>query len=308
VVKKLSYLFFFILCVSYSFAQSFQNEWIDYHKTYYKFKIGPFGYDAVGAPIEKGVVRINEASLAAVGLANIPAEQFQLWKDGNEVSIFVSKSSGLLSSSDYIEFWGEIANGTADKQLYSDTSFQLSDHWNLESDSAAYFLTVNPAGNNKRLQPVDNIIKTQLAPEKNFIYTVGRYYRNELSHGFGLVNQNMYLSTYDNGEGFTSRPVRNNNNALGQGQIIQVFSNLYHDPGNSYITARVSMIGDAFYDRSVRILLNSDTIAQFPMGYFLASKQAISNISSHIAGNDTATFIVQNLCGANDDRIRIATI
>src|SRR3954471_19855196 len=148
--KKLLCFYPFIFFSTHTIGQSFQNEWIDYNKTYYKFKVGPFGYDIVGAPVEKGVVRISEASLAAAGLGNIPAEQFQLWKDGNEIPIFISRSNGILSSSDYIEFWGEIANGKPDRQLYNDTSFQLSAHWSLESDSAAYFLTINPF-NNKRL-------------------------------------------------------------------------------------------------------------------------------------------------------------
>jgi len=170
--KKLWYLMILLGFAYNATSQSFQNEWIDYTKPYYKFKVGPFGYDNDGAPIEKGVVRINGTALAAAGLANVTAEQFQLWKDGKEVPIFISKSSGTLSSSDYIEFWGEIANGNTDTQLYNDSSFQLSTHWSLESDSAAYFLTVNPSGNNKRLQQINNDVNSiNIFPEKNFIYT-----------------------------------------------------------------------------------------------------------------------------------------
>src|SRR4051812_11723654 len=121
-VKKFLYLLI-LSAVAYSAnAQTFQNEWIDYNKTYYKFKVGPFGYDIVSAPIGRGVVRITQPSLAAAGLGDIPSEYFQLWRDGEEVRIYISKTSGILSSSDYIEFIGEIANGKSDKQLYSDTS------------------------------------------------------------------------------------------------------------------------------------------------------------------------------------------
>src|SRR4051812_34340646 len=90
-------------------AQSYQNEWIDYNKTYYKFKVGPFGYDLAGAPVKCGVVRINQPLLAGAGLGNIPTEQFQLWRDGKEVPLYTSRTTGILSASDYIEFWGEIA-------------------------------------------------------------------------------------------------------------------------------------------------------------------------------------------------------
>jgi len=308
IAKNLSLFFCFLISTSITVAQSFNNDWIDYNKTYYKFKVGPFGYDNDGAPIEKGVVRINGTALAAAGLANVTAEQFQLWKDGKEVPIFISKSSGTLSSSDYIEFWGEIANGNTDTQLYNDSSFQLSTHWSLESDSAAYFLTVNPSGNNKRLQQINNDVNSiNIFPEKNFIYTVGKYYRNELSQGFGVLDQSLFLSAYDNGEGFTSRAVRNNNNLYGQGQLTQLFSHLYPDTSIALMTARFSMTGNASYDRNVRILLNNEMISEYPMGYFLSAKPEI-NISADAIKNDSATFIIQNLSAANDDKLRVATI
>src|SRR4051812_31616390 len=113
--KKILYLLIFAGFTFTVSAQVYQNEWIDYNKTYYKFKIGAFGYDGVGAPIRRGVVRITQPALASAGLSNVPAEQFQLWRDGQEVYIYVSKSTGILSTSDYIEFIGEIANGIPDR-------------------------------------------------------------------------------------------------------------------------------------------------------------------------------------------------
>src|SRR3954466_3711522 len=116
-MKKFFYLVI-LFCYAYSAnAQAFQNEWIDYNKTYFKFKIGPFGYDIVGAPFRRGLVRITQPTLASAGLGNIPAEQFQLWRDGEEVCIYVSKTSGILSPSDYIEFIAEIANRNADNKF-----------------------------------------------------------------------------------------------------------------------------------------------------------------------------------------------
>lgn len=307
ITKNISLLIFFLISATLTVAQSFNNEWIDYHKTYYKFKVGPFGYDADGAPIERGLVRINQPALAAAGLTNVAAEQFQLWKDGSEVPIFISKTTGILSSSDYIEFWGEIANGKVDRQLYNDSSFQLSTHWNLESDSATYFLTVNSSSPNKRLQPVDNNVNVvNISAEKNFIYTLGKYYRDELSQGYGVIASNLFLSAYDNGEGFTSRAVRNNNNPYGQ--LTQVFPRIYLDTSDAFLTVKCSMIGNAFYDRGVRILLNNEPISQFSMGYFLSAKPVITNISNHVIKNDSATIIIQNLSSANDDKLRVATI
>src|SRR5438132_5921913 len=278
-VKKILYLLILAGFAYSANAQTFQNEWIDYNKTYYKFKIGPFGYDIVGAPYRRGVVRITQPALVAAGLGDIPAEQFQLWRDGVEVRIYISKTAGILSSSDYIEFIGEIANGKPDKQLYSDSSFQLSEIWNLESDSAAYFLTANPVGNNKRYETTaNNASSATIAPEKNFMFTIGRYYRGYINEGFGVhVEQNLYLSSYDRGEGFSSRPVRNNNSIYsGQRQMPQGFSGLFLDTTGPSATARFSMVGNAPYNRDVKILLNDDSLTQFPLGYFLSNKLAVS--------------------------------
>src|SRR4051812_2246967 len=109
--KRFLFLLIFFTLACGIMAQRYQNEWIDYNKTYYKFKVGPFGYDIVSAPVKNGVVRINQPLLSAVGLGSIPAEQFQLWRDGEEVPVYISKATGILSASDYIEFWGETANG-----------------------------------------------------------------------------------------------------------------------------------------------------------------------------------------------------
>ena len=98
-------------------AQTFpyNNEWIDYSKTYYKFYVR-----------NTGVYRISQTVLASNGIGSIPAEQFQLWRNGREVPIYTSDPIGPLSGSDFIEFWGEENDGLPDSTLYRDTSFILS--------------------------------------------------------------------------------------------------------------------------------------------------------------------------------------
>src|SRR5438093_290803 len=103
-MKKLLFVWFF-------FAASLQkaqlnNSWIDYSKTYYKFKIG-----------QTGLVKINQAVIASAGLGATPAQDFQLWRNGEEVRLYTSVSSGILGPSDYIEFWGEMNDGKPDKSL-----------------------------------------------------------------------------------------------------------------------------------------------------------------------------------------------
>src|SRR5690242_15167450 len=113
-------------------AQAYDNEWIDYSKAYYKFKVGA-----------TGLYRINQATLTSIGLDNTSAENFQLWRNGKEIALYTSVPTGVLGAGDYIEFWGEMNDGKADKQLYVNPDYQLNDHWSLQTDTAAYFLTVN---------------------------------------------------------------------------------------------------------------------------------------------------------------------
>ncbi|HQX97484.1 MAG TPA: hypothetical protein PLT02_11335, partial [Chitinophagaceae bacterium] len=55
-------------------SQVYNNEWIDYNKTYYKFKVGA-----------TGLYRINQPLLSSAGLGTVPAEQFQLWRNGKQI-------------------------------------------------------------------------------------------------------------------------------------------------------------------------------------------------------------------------------
>src|SRR5579871_5393033 len=87
-------------------AQVYNNEWIDFSKTYYKFKIGA-----------NGLYRIPQNVLAGAGLGNVPAQNFQLFRNGQEIPIYTSVPSGTFGASDYIEFLGEMNDGKADKQL-----------------------------------------------------------------------------------------------------------------------------------------------------------------------------------------------
>ena len=48
-------------------AQVYNNEWVDYSKTYYKFKVGA-----------TGLYRISQSVLSSSGLGATPAEYFQL--------------------------------------------------------------------------------------------------------------------------------------------------------------------------------------------------------------------------------------
>ncbi|MEY4660659.1 MAG: hypothetical protein RLZZ42_611, partial [Bacteroidota bacterium] len=101
------------LMLSSSIMAQFNNSWIDYNKTYYKFKIG-----------QDGLYRISGAVLRQAGLSGIPVNQFQLWRNGQEVSVYTSINSGMLTDGDFIEFYGQANDGRPDALLYNNPGFQ----------------------------------------------------------------------------------------------------------------------------------------------------------------------------------------
>ncbi len=294
-------------------SQNFNNEWIDYNKTYFKFKVGAFGSDGI-SPISNGILRIPFATLASNGLGTTDAAHFQLWRDGVEVPIYLSKTSGALSANDYIEFWGEMNNGTLDKKLYRDAEYQLNNKWSLQTDTASYFLTVNTAGTNKRIMDeANNVAGNSLAPTPYFMHTAARYFRAELLNGFSaVVGQNLYSSSYDFGEGFVSRPIKPNENTCGgprTGQLTQNFEGLqaYTAAGGPSMRFNVNSVGNAANSRSVKVALNGSSVTQYQMDYFYDSKVE-EYISTDKLLNDNAVFVFSNESNASCDEFRIASI
>ena len=255
----------FLLCVTITHAQ-LNNSWIDYSKTYYKFKVG-----------KTGVYRINQSTLSAAGLGNTPAEQFQLWRNGEQVGLFTSVPSGTLATADYIEFWGVRNDGKPDKNLYRDTSYQLSDTFSLHTDTATFFLTVNPAGNNLRFtNRVNDIAGNSLSPDTYFMNKRGVSFNTQYNRGYAQqVGEYVYSSSYDKGEGYTS------NNAAPCCDLYQNFFNLHlytGAPPNS-ISFYITAFGNALYPRNLRVkFYNNILFDNAPMNYFSVVKKQVDNI------------------------------
>jgi hypothetical protein len=195
-IKKILFSLLFLVVYTTITAQ-LNNSWIDYSKTYYKFKIA-----------NDNICKISQATLASAGLATINADHFQLWRNGQEVRLFTSVSGASFSAEDYIEFWGEMNDGKPDAQLYKKPEFQLADRYSLETDTATYFLTVNTAGSNLRYSNADNPTAGAATPDAYFMRKIDLYYKNQINLGYGEnAGTYIYSSSYDNGEGFTSATI-----------------------------------------------------------------------------------------------------
>ncbi|HEX2607907.1 MAG TPA: hypothetical protein VHK91_11030, partial [Flavisolibacter sp.] len=261
----------FVLMLACSFiarAQVYNNEWIDYSKTYYKFKIG-----------RNGLYRIPQSLLAASGMASTPAEQFQLWRNGKQVPIYTTIPTGIFSGGDYIEFWGVMNDGKPDNELYRVSNYQLNDHWSLETDTSTYFLTVNPvAVNNLRLQSVVNDVASNVLPaEPYFMHKAGKYFKEELNKGYAVnVGDELFSSSYDKGEGWSSQDIAMN------GNVTFTLTNLQVYAGGPSPMIKVGISGNDIKPRRYKVLVNSDSVLGNEVDFF-----------NHVM--DTASFSLNSL-------------
>jgi hypothetical protein len=288
-------IIFFILFSAAGFSQPYNNSWIDYNKTYYKFPVA-----------QDGLLRINQPVLNSIGLGNIPAEQFQLWRNGEEQILYTSSPSGVLGSSDYIEFWGKMNDGKKDTKLYRDYDFQLTDHYSLQTDTASYYLTVNPAGNNLRFTDnPNNVTGTLLTPEAYFMNVIGSYFRNKINPGYAIPAGGIYVysASYDVGEGWSSWDI-----SPGTPFPVQINGlNLY--AGGPAATINFGMSGNAWNTRNIKVKFNNTYIDDEQMNYFSYLKKQIDNVPLSIfTSPDIAKFSFENASAVSTDRCVVSHV
>lgn len=101
--KFLGLLLCYLVCLCVQLqvqAQPYGNEWINYSKTYYKIQVG-----------QEGLYRIPFSTLQAEGLGSNAGSGYKMFTRGQEVPIYVT-TNGTFGTSDYIEFIGEINDGS----------------------------------------------------------------------------------------------------------------------------------------------------------------------------------------------------
>ena len=273
-------------------AQVYNNEWIDYNKTYYKFKVNT-----------TGLYRISQATLNSIGIGNTPAEQFQLWRNGKQVSLYTSVQTGPLSSADFIEFWGEMNDGRPDSVLYKEAEDQLNQKWSLESDTVAFFLTVNPSGGNARFVPTANNLPTAIPVEPYFIHTEGKYFKEKINPGYAaVVGEYVHSSAYDEGEGFTSYDISTN-----QTRPIP-HPNLYPYTGVDAPEPvfKINAAGNALNPRTIEVKANGAIVGNITMDFFDIVRTEVP-VSRAIVNTGSVDIDITNRCiTSSTDRMVVA--
>ena len=247
-MRKLFFVFFIVFSFNaISQSQPFNNEWIDFSKTYYKFKVGT-----------SGLMRINQTSLTTIGLQNTPVEQFQLWRNGKQVPLYSTIATGIMGGTDYLEFWAKKNDGKPDKYLYKDTSYQLSDRLSLQSDTAAFFLTVNPspsaANPNLRFADAANVIPaTPPTPGPYFTYTQNFDFQQNINPGNAQnAGEYVYSASYDKGEFWSSQSIQFSS------PLSVPLSNLYAAATGGTATLQTGVVGTIIGTRTIQLSFNND--------------------------------------------------
>ncbi|MDP4286180.1 MAG: C25 family cysteine peptidase [Bacteroidota bacterium] len=273
-------------------AQTYSNGWIDYNKTYYKFKVGT-----------NGLYHITQSTLNSLGLGNVPAEQFQLWRNGKEVALYTSIVTGILPSGGFIEFWGTMNDGKIDTKLYRVADYQLTDHTSLQTDTSAYFLTVNPAGTNLRYSDApNNVAANTLAPEPYFMNIKANYFKSQLSPGYAaVVGSYVYSSSYDIGEGWVSPDIYPSR------RLAANFSNANLYTGGPGFSLKFAAVGSALNDRDVRVKVFNTVVDEEHMPYFTYIKKDLTNLPlSYLTDLNNIQVFFENTSTVSTDRMVVA--
>lgn len=292
-MKKLLTIFFLFYTMT-ALAQSFNNEWIDYSKTYYKFKVG-----------SSGLYRIPQSALASINLGNTDVSSFQLWRNGEEVAIYTSSQTGVLAAGGYIEFWGEANDGKADQVLYRNPLDQINNSKSLFTDTAAYFLTVNAAGNNKRLVPTANSIPAGAVAEPYFMHTAGINLNETIHLGpyGGAVSEAAISASFEGGEGWTSNEITENQTR----NLTQ--TNLFPFTGSGAPQLQVNMhvVGNSPNSRTVQVKLNNVEVWNTVLNGFSYSRLS-NNLPVTILNGATENISIANIATVPNNRIKIGTL
>ena len=279
----------------------YNNAWISYSKTYYKFKLA-----------QDGLCRIPFSTLNAIGIANNNVRYFQLWRNGQEVRIYTSVSSGVLGPNDFIEFYGLMNDGKPDNELYRDPDFQIADRYSLETDTVSYFLTLNSSNSNLRYTNMANNAPGSMVPDAYYMRSMDYYYKSSINQGEAkLVGEYVHSSSYDKGEGWASDQISPGTNLLKEFTNLNVYQN---GPVNG-LSLRVNMAGASANDRNVSIKLFQTDISSSPysspinMPYFEYRKIAISNLPiSLLQSNSYLPVSIVNNATNNFDRMVVSSV
>jgi hypothetical protein len=264
-----------------AYAQQYSNSWINFNNSYYKFKIS-----------KEGIYRITQAQLVANNMGAIAGSQFALYRDGQQLPIYVS-TSGALGANDYIEFYSTKANGIIDTAVYPSASYQPDVETNIVADSASYFLTYD-ASVHLRYSLINNSIPP--VPPTPATYCWATSYpnvsnRGAYNQGRSYYSSGFYSSDFDLGEGWAYFGSTNGNlnistpNVYTSGPAASVSFNFAEANTNPVSATHVTLNGNTLWDT---VINGSYQLVKKVQNYSSAGLSGSNNLNF----SDNGTFYV----------------
>jgi hypothetical protein len=238
----------------------------------------------------------------------VNADHFQLWRNGVQVRLYTSVNNAALGPSDYIEFLGEMNDGKPDKPLYRNPDFQMNERFSLETDTAAYFLTVNTAGNNLRFIQSANTAPSTATPDAYFMRSIDSFYRRVQNRGYAnQVGEYVYSSSFDPGEGWSSGDVAS------CCALFQLFTqlNVYRSGPQNALTLRTYASGNAPNTRNLVVKFYGNPIDSVAMPFFDYAKLERSGLPISLLPNNGGNLLVSvngNNTAIATDRVVVARL
>lgn len=273
-----------------AWAQQYNNEWINYNQTYYKFNVG-----------STGLYRIPKSVLDNAGIGGTSVQFFELWRNGVPVRLYPSVPGGPLPANGYLEFWGEANDGHVDNRLYRDSIFQHSKTVSLLTDTAAYFLSVNTTQAGSFHVDVPNDVASNVLPaEPYFMHTAEVNFRNRINPGFAaVVGEYVYSSAYDKGEFWSSGEIRPAT------PLTSSFSNIFVSSSVPSSTLKIGAAGNSLNTRSVQVELNGSVLASPAMDYFNDINISVP-FSTALISSGNVSLLVRNMSTVSTDRMVVS--
>lgn len=185
------------LTVFFSFtqarAQTYGNEWIQYDRQYWSFKVW-----------QDGIRRIDSTTLANAGfpLESVDPRGIQLYARGRQVPLHVEgEADGAFNNGDFIEFYGTKNDAWLDSTLWDDPAHISNPYYSLFNDTIRYYLTWGPQAEALRTMPVGSANWAAYTPLPWCWNTTLISYHNVYLTGDRTSN-GASLCTYNEAEGY----------------------------------------------------------------------------------------------------------
>lgn len=274
-MKFKNYILLYFTFLTIGIFAQYGNEWIDYSKPHFKIEVS-----------SPGIQRVNASVLNGVGLNFVSSDNFQLYRNGKQVPIYINKTG---SSVNYIEFYGYGNDGVMDSTVFKDADWQMHDKFSLFSNIAVYFLTFNDVGGNLRINDISNSLTNLPPKEAYYFHTSSEVFANAYSYGepdyLGSSNDPLYSSLFNKGEGFMGSTAQQVNNSATT-KVFNVNTPYKYSSASVNAALKSVVIGWTKNAHHFKIKIGNANINEFTFNDFdqiksidLLSNSLISNIT-----------------------------